>query len=55
MEYYFSYIFFERTTGIKRKYENISPALPIMKMMQNLNEGQRNELCFPVAGKNSNM
>ena len=42
-------------TGIKRKYENISPAIPIMKTMQNLNEGQRNELHFPVAGNNSNM
>ena len=42
-------------TGIKWKYENISPALPMMKTMQNLNEGQRNELRFPVAGNNSNM
>ena len=55
MEYYFSYISFERMTGIKWKYKNISPALPMMKMMQNLNEGQRNELHFPVAGNNSNM
>ena len=42
-------------TGIKRKYENISPALAMMKMMQNLNEGQRNELCFPVTGNKLNM